>query len=131
MVANNVNTTQKSQIEKNNKELFELYQLTTPKKSLSIGILKRFMSEVEYKKLMESYISNKQTSGIGDRNRAIRWSRPITNEEMAVLTTYLTETDTTITQLEKDLKLRDKTMTPKCFGIAIRFLFQNKDLMGI
>lgn len=113
-------------IEKNNKELKELH-LALPR-TLSRKVLERFMSKEDLADLHKAYESNKLTKY--HKNRLGSLTLEITDSEMDLLHAYYDELETPNSEFEKRFNIPRGTISGKVRSIAIRFLFQNKDLVG-
>ena len=118
---------QKQQIAKNNAELVSLWKMN--KSTLSMKVLKRFLSEKEIETLLSQYVVNKQTRGFSNRRESL--NQPLTDLEMEMMNAYLFEAETPIRELEARFKLRKYALIPKAVRLTARYLYQNRDLVGL
>ena len=94
-------------------------------KTLQVDVVKRFMSDEEWREFQKEYWKNRYTQHGWNRTQTL--SMEITEEEKEALKAYLLETDTSTAELKKRFPKKNPSYTAgRC---ALKFLYQNQELL--
>lgn len=120
-------------IKKNNQEMIDLHKMSSaPRKSLSLNVLKRYMSEEELSKILEGYAEHKLTTGAwGHKDRSVSLSMPLNDKEMQMLVDYITDFSTSVMELETKHGLKKNGLRSKVQAYSARFIYQNREILGL
>lgn len=95
-------------------------------KTLQTEILSRFLSDEEYALLRGRY--NQARKGWGGSKREDSLSVPVTQEEKALLKTYLEDTDISMRELAESVNLQPSQVRGQAVKTAFALLFQNHEV---
>lgn len=97
-------------------------------KTVQLDIMQRFMTAKELQSFTKAYRANSRHSG--SRNRFVKFSTPITEENKEMLRLYFNET---FTGKDIEEKTGDKmqNFTHKVYGIALKLCFEKQRQLGL
>lgn len=98
-------------------------------KTLQTGVLERFLTPDEITKFMHSYRANLKGPG-KTKDRSIALSRPVTEEEKELVRKFFTF-DKSISEMERELGMKQSSMHIKVNVIVRRLVFQNQAALGL
>ncbi|OGZ32289.1 MAG: hypothetical protein A2V69_01115 [Candidatus Portnoybacteria bacterium RBG_13_40_8] len=100
------------------------------KRTLQFGILKRFMSDEDIKRLMEGYAVNSRR-GLYE-NRQVGLGEPLNALERSVLKRYLFEEEKSIREICLEVGVRSQWgFISKCGRAALKIVYQNRDKVDL
>jgi hypothetical protein len=90
-------------------------------------IIKRFLDEEDFNKFMNRYRTHRKSTGGNMRDRAQALEVPLAKEDHLLLHAYMTETDTTVADIGRNMGIDPKKAYNRVIRVALRYLYQNKE----
>ena len=96
-------------------------------RALNVKIISRFLKGKEFDALLASYQLNTKNKGF--LNRATSLNIPISEDEISLIRSYVTETDKPIADIAKEANVKLGNLYSKIVRIALRLIAQNPSIL--
>lgn len=100
-------------------------------KTMQADIIRRFLTDSEYKQFMKVYSENRKSIGGYRGDRSISLSQALTQKETDALIAYVNTFDKPLSEIEAELGIDKNKFHSIVYRAAVKMVYQNKEALGI